>query len=96
MIVNNLLIKLKDSSMEKVEEAKHVLLGLRGNIPVLLDSHVEVDINAGNSSYDIMLINTFNSPEDMQTYLSHPVHAKVAEYVAQAMKQAASLCYEAK
>lgn len=50
MIVNNLLIKLKDSSGEKVEEAKKVLLGLQGNIPVLLDSQVEVDINAGKSA----------------------------------------------
>jgi hypothetical protein len=94
MIVNNLLIKLKDNGKEKLEEARNVLLGLRGNIPVLLDSRVEADINAGASSYDLMLINTFNSPEDMQTYLSHPVHVKVAEYVTAAMEKAASLCYE--
>jgi hypothetical protein len=94
MIVNNLLFKLKDSSAEKLEEAKNVLSGLKGNIPVLLDSRVEVDINAGTSAYDIMLINSFNSPEDMKTYLDHPVHVKVAEYITPAMEKAASLCYE--
>jgi hypothetical protein len=93
MIVNNLLIKLKDNSKEKLEEAKNVLLGLKGNIPVLLDSRVEVDINAGKSSYDIMLINNFNSPDDLQTYLDHPVHVKVAEYIASVLEKAASLCY---
>ena len=96
MIVNNLLIKLKDNSKEKLEEAKNVLLGLKGKIPVLLDSRVEVDINAGKSSYDIMLINSFNSAEDLQTYLDHPVHVKVADYITPATEKAASLCYEAK
>jgi hypothetical protein len=96
MIVNNLLIKLKDGSKEKLEEAKNVLSGLRGNIPVLLDSRVETDINAGKSSYDIMLINSFNSPDDLQTYLDHPVHMKVAEYITPALEKAASLCYELK
>jgi hypothetical protein len=96
MIVNNLLIKLKDNSKEKLEEAKNVLSGLKGNIPVLLDSRVEVDINIGKSPYDIMLINSFNSPEDLQTYLDHPVHKKVAEYITPAMEKAASLCYELK
>jgi hypothetical protein len=96
MIVNNLLIKLKDSSREKLEEAKNVLSGLKGNIPVLLDSRVELDINAGKSSYDLMLINSFNSAEDLRTYLDHPVHVRVSEYITPVMERAASLCYELK
>jgi hypothetical protein len=96
MIVNNLLIKLKDSSKEKLEETRNVLSGLKGNIPVLLDSRVEVDINAGRSSYDIMLINNFDSQDDLQTYLDHPVHVKVADYIVHAMEKSASLCYESK
>jgi hypothetical protein len=94
MIVNNLLIKLKDNSTEKLEEAKNALSGLKGNISVLLDSRVEVDINVGKSPYDIMLINTFNSSEDIKTYLDHPAHIKVAEYITPVMEKAASLCYE--
>jgi hypothetical protein len=96
MLVNNLLIKLKDNSREKLEETKNVLSGLKGSIPVLLDSRVEFDINAGKSSYDIMLINSFNSPEDLQAYLDHPAHIKVAEYITPSMEKAASLCYEIK
>jgi hypothetical protein len=99
MIVNHLLIRLKDRSGEKLGEAKNVLSGLKGNIPVLLDSRVEVDINAGDNgkaAYDLMLINSFNSPEDLQTYLDHPVHQKVAEYITPVIEKAASLCYEVK
>jgi hypothetical protein len=51
MVVNNLLVKLKDRGKDKMEEAKNVLPGLRDNIPALLDSHVEAGINAGKSSY---------------------------------------------
>jgi hypothetical protein len=92
MLVNNVLINLKDSSSEKAEEAKKVLLGLKGTIPVLLDSHVEVDMNAGKSAYDVMLINRFNAPEDLPVYLNHPV--QVATYSTSVMEKAASLCYE--
>jgi hypothetical protein len=55
MIVNNLFIRLKDNSKEKLEKAKNVLLGMRGNIPVLLDIRIEADINTGKSSYDIII-----------------------------------------
>jgi hypothetical protein len=96
MIVNNLLIKLNNNGAEKLEEAKNVLSGLKDNIPVLLDSRGEIDINAGKSPYDIMLINTFNSPEDIKTYLNHPVHIKVAKYITPAMEKTASFCYELK
>jgi hypothetical protein len=82
MIVNNLLIKLKDNSMGKQEGAKNVLSGLKGNIPVLLDSCVEIDINAGKS------------PEDLKIHLDHPVHVKAAEYITPAIEKAALLWYE--
>jgi hypothetical protein len=94
MVVNNLLLKLKERDTESIDKAATVLRGLKGNIPVLIESHVETDINAGKSGYDIILINTFASAEDMQIYINHPVHVKVAEYITAAIETAASLCYE--
>ena len=94
MVINNLLIKLKNRDSKSIAEAKSVLDGLAGNIPVLLDSRVEVDIRAGESAYDIMLINTFASAQDIQTYLAHPVHVEVAKFIVAAMESSASLCYE--
>jgi hypothetical protein len=56
MIVNNLLIKLKEGDNENIAKARDVLLSMKGKIDVLGDVQVEVDIRHGPSSYDIMLI----------------------------------------
>jgi hypothetical protein len=96
MVVNNLLIKVKDSTKENIAKVKDILSELKGNIPVLLDSRVELDIHAGESPYDIMLINTFKSYEDIKTYLDHPVHIKVSQYITGVIEKSASLCYEVK
>jgi hypothetical protein len=61
-----------------------------------LDCRVELDVHAGESPYDIMLINTFNSYEDIKIYLDHPVHVKVAQYITGVMEKSTSLCYELK
>jgi anaerobic ribonucleoside-triphosphate reductase len=95
MVVNNLIIKLKNRDQESINTAVNVLQGLKGNIPVLIDSQVEVDVNAGKSAYDIMLINKFASADDLPVYLKHPVHVKVAEYITGVIEASASLCFEA-
>ena len=94
MVTNNLLIRLKQRDKEHIEKAVFLLQGLKGNIPVLLDSQVKTDIRAGKSGYDIMLINTFEKEADMQAYLNHPVHVEIANYIVAAMETSASLCYE--
>ena len=93
MVTNNLLIRLKERDRENVNKAVSVLQKLKGNIPVLLDSRVETDVRSGESSYDIMLINTFNTLEDIQTYLVHPVHVEVSDYIKDVIESSASLCY---
>ena len=54
MIVNNLLIKLKERTNENIAKVRDVLLGLKGKIEVLSDLQVEVDIRHGGSSCDLM------------------------------------------
>ena len=94
MVINNLLIRLKQRDKESIAKAKSVLQELKGNIPVLLDSRVETDVRAGESGYDIMLINTFAVKEDIQVYLAHPVHVEVSQFIISVMDASASLCYE--
>jgi hypothetical protein len=59
MIVNNLLLKLKERDNEDIAKARDVLLSMKGKIEVLSDVQVEVDMRHGSSSYDIMLITKF-------------------------------------
>ena len=93
MVINNLMIKLKQRDKESIDTAVSVLRELKGNVPVLLDSRVETDLRE-DAGYDIMLINTFNSFEDIQTYLSHPAHMKVADYISNRIEERASFCYK--
>lgn len=92
MITNNLLIKLKDNSPERIAEAREVLLGMRGQIGHIHELKVEVDVRSG--SYDLMLIVQYKSMADMEAYLVHPVHVGVSEYIAGVLQSAASFCYE--
>ena len=96
MIVNNLLIKLKERTNENIAKAKDVLLSMKGKIGVLRDLQVEVDIRHGGSSYDLMLITKFDSMEDLDTYLIHPVHVEVSKYIGSVLETGASICYELK
>ncbi len=94
MIINNLLIKLKERNKENVEKATDALLSIKGKIDVLSDLQVEADIRHGESSYDILLITHFSSMEDLEAYLIHPVHVEVSKYIASVLESAAAVCYE--
>ncbi|SPF49963.1 Stress responsive alpha-beta barrel domain-containing protein [Candidatus Desulfosporosinus infrequens] len=96
MIVNNLLLKLKERTNENIAKAEDVLLSMKGKIEVLRDLQVEVDIRHGGSSYDLMLITKFDSMEDLDAYLIHPVHVEVAKYIGSVLETGASVCYESK
>ncbi|HBE77127.1 MAG TPA: stress protein [Firmicutes bacterium] len=94
MIVNHVLLKLKDREQDHVKKAQEVLLGLKGKIEVLLDIQVETNIRPSDSSYDLLLITKFASLENMNVYLSHPAHLEVAKYIGSVLDTQASLCYE--
>jgi len=94
VIINNLLIKLREQNNEIIEETRTVLLGMKGKIEVLRDLQVEVDIRHGESSYDILLITKFTSMEDMDAYLVHPVHVGVSKYILRVMETGAAVCYK--
>lgn len=94
MIVNHLLLKLKDRTSENINMAADVLRSMQGKIEPLRGLQVETDIRRGEKSYDILLVARFNSMKDFDAYLAHPVHVEVATYIAGVLDQGASVCYE--
>ncbi|EIW15552.1 MULTISPECIES: Dabb family protein [Pelosinus] len=96
MIINNLLLKLKDRDRENIDKARDVLLSMQGKIEYLHDLKVETNIRHGASSYDIILITQFASMEDFDAYLVHPVHMEVSTYIAGVLETGAAVCYEKK
>ncbi len=81
MIVNNVLLKLKNPDSGNVSEAQSALLSMKGKIDVLLDIQVEKNIRPEEAAYDVLFITKFASMEDLDAYLAHPVHLEVAKYI---------------
>ncbi len=94
MIINNLLLKLKDRNPESIGKARDVLLSMQGRIEYLYDLKVETDIRHGAASYDIILITQFASIEDFDAYLAHPIHIEVSKYIEGVLDIGAAVCYK--
>lgn len=94
MVINNLMLKLKDRSTGNIGKTRDVLLGMKGKIGELTDLKVEVNIRPGASSYDVLMIAKFPSIRDFEAYLVHPIHIEVGKYIASVLETSASVCYE--
>lgn len=94
MIVNNLLLKLKNRDIENIKKTQEVLLSMKGKIEVLLDIQAEINIRPSQAACDIILITKFASMEDMNAYLAHPAHLEVAKFIGNVLDTQASVCYE--
>lgn len=70
-----------DEKREKALAIKQGLEGLLGQVPGLLDIHVQIDGRLASSTADIMLDSTLESAEALKGYSAHPAHLAVANGV---------------
>lgn len=94
MITNTQLLRLKDRSSENITKARGVLLSMQGKIEFLRSLKVEVNIRQGGSSYDLLMSAQYDSLEDLEAYIIHPIHVEVAKYIAGVLDTSAVVCYE--
>lgn len=83
MVKHIILWKLRSelSEAEKRTVAlaiKAGLEGLKGQVPGLMDIHVQIDGRLETSNADIMLDSTLESFEALKGYAVHPAHVAVA------------------
>ncbi|MBQ7997516.1 MAG: Dabb family protein [Paludibacteraceae bacterium] len=86
MVKHIILWKLRSEmrAAEKREKAlaiKQGLEGLKGQVPGLVDIHVQIDGRLESSNCDIMLDSTLESEEALKGYAIHPAHVAVANGV---------------
>ena len=86
MVKHIILWKLRSelSEMEKREKAlaiKQGLESLKGQVPGLIDIHVQIDGRLETSNADIMLDSTLDSFDSLKGYAVHPAHLAVANGV---------------
>ena len=86
MVKHIILWKLRSemSASEKQSAAKAIKEGLeslQGQVPGLVDIHVQIDGRLDSSNADIMLDSTLVSEEALKGYAVHPAHVAVANGV---------------
>ena len=83
MVKHVILWQLKDEFSEEEKQKirqgiREGLEGLRGEIPGLVDIHVQVEY-LPSSTADVMLDSTFTDEEALKAYSQNPKHVKVAD-----------------
>ena len=94
MITHIVLFKLVHSNEETIEVARTALARLEGQIPQLRHLEIGVNIVHTDRSYDLALVAKFDSLEDLQSYLNHPLHVEVVKYLQGNRRSSVTVDYE--
>ena len=94
MITHIVLIKLVHSNEETIEVAKTALARLEGQIPQLRHFEIGVNIVHTDRSYDLAVVAKFDSLEDLQSYMNHPLHVEVVKYLQGNRRSSITVDYE--
>ena len=77
MIKHIVCFKLKNG--EDVNKAKEVLLSMKGNIPLIRDIEVGVNILPSERSYDLILSVVLDDMKALEDYQNDPYHVNVVK-----------------
>jgi len=94
MITHIVLIKLVHSNEETIEVARTALARLEGQIPQLRHLEIGVNIVHTDRSYDLAVVARFDSLEDLQSYMNHPLHVEVVKYLQGNRRSSITVDYE--
>jgi hypothetical protein len=86
MIKHIVMIKLQDEAEGETKavnalKIKELLYTLPQIIEEIVDYEVGINIGESPRAYDICLISSFKSFDDLHKYLKHEAHLKVVEFV---------------
>lgn len=87
MLKHIVCFKLKDNSLENCERAKEVLLSMQGNVEMLRDIRVGIDILHSERSYDLILETVLDDKEALEKYQQHPYHVQVVKKHMHAVRE---------
>ncbi|MDD6762924.1 MAG: Dabb family protein [Clostridiales bacterium] len=84
-----------EDKQERASAMKENLEALKGKIDELVDIEVGINFNKTESASDVVLVSTFNSRADLETYQAHPAHKAVGtNYVRPYVKERRVVDYE--
>lgn len=79
---------------EQAKVASEKLLALKEKIPQIVSIETGLDCLHSARSFDLALIVTFNSREDLEIYDHHPAHEDVRAYIKAHRTATASVDFE--
>jgi Stress responsive A/B Barrel Domain len=94
MITHVVLFKLKDRSPSTINATRERMALIEGHIPTLLTLQVGINAVPSDRAYDIALVATFNSLEDLRAFQMHPVHVTMFDDVKARFDTIAAVDYE--
>lgn len=94
MLTHIVLFRLKDRSPDNVTRTRDRMAAIAGQIPQLRSIHVGVNVVNSPNAYDIALVETFDSPEALKAYQSHPVHLELLRDIMSGFESFASVDYD--
>ena len=95
MIRHIVFLKMKeDAAQGDTERLVEALESLKGEIALVRELEVGLDLCAGATSYDIALNTAFDTFEDVAAYGVHPYHLKVVELIEEVTSARVKVDYE--
>lgn len=82
-------------AQENARRVKAALEDLIDDIPEIVTFEVGLTSEPSESAWDVSLYSTFESWEDLETYIAHPAHKRVAEFIGRVRADRAAVDYEA-
>ena len=79
MIRHIVFMKFPDFSL--AQEAKERLLSMREHIEELAGIEVGIDFSRSERSFDLALVTTFKTKEDLEKYRIHPYHQEIVAWL---------------
>lgn len=78
MIKHIVMWKFKSGEDDNISKFVNGLISLKGQIKEIIDMEVKTNVNK-NNRYDVVLISTFNSLDDLEKYQKDPRHIIVSK-----------------
>lgn len=83
------VVMFRFSDPDDAARAVERLRSMKGQIPGLTNLGAGIDHNKGPNAYDVVLITEHVDRAALKTYVSHPVHVEVAEWLADRISERA-------
>ena len=92
MIKHIVMFKLKDRSTAPQMKAR--LMEIEGNIDVIREWEVGINIGESSKPYDVVVYSAFDSLADVATFRKHPKHVEVVESIKPLIETSGTVDYE--